>query len=63
MLGQVRRRQKDDDPTLAPRRPATSIRLTDFYKSVQIQAQHRRIECQCVLFIETTLWADVVIVS
>lgn len=44
MLGRVRRRQEEDDPSLATCRPAQSSRLSDFYKSVQIQAQRRRFE-------------------
>lgn len=44
MLGRVRRRQADDDPTLEQARPAFTNRSTDFYKAVMVQAQRARLE-------------------
>ena len=44
MLGRVRRRQCDDDPTLARCRPAESDRLKEFYKAVRVTAQRQRYE-------------------
>ena len=44
MLGRVRRRQEDDDPSLKQKRPAMTLRCTDFYKAVMIQAQHFQLE-------------------
>jgi hypothetical protein len=44
MLGRVRRRQVDDDPSLEQSRPSDSSRAKDFYKAVMIQSQRMRLE-------------------
>jgi hypothetical protein len=44
MLGRVRRRQADDDPTLDGRRPASSTRGSDFCKALMVEAQRLRLE-------------------
>jgi hypothetical protein len=44
MLGHVRRRQADDDPTLDSRRPPSSTRGSDFYKALMVEAQRLRLE-------------------
>jgi hypothetical protein len=44
MLGRVRRRQVDDNPSLDQMRPAMTSRCLDFYKSVMVQAQRLRLE-------------------
>ena len=44
MLGRVRRRQVDDDPSLGTTRPSDSPRVKDFYKAVMIQSQRMRLE-------------------
>jgi hypothetical protein len=44
MLGCVRRRQADDDPTLDGQRPASSTRGSDFYKALMVEAQRLRLE-------------------
>jgi hypothetical protein len=43
MLGRVRRRQVDDNPSLDQMRPAMTSRCLDFYKSVMVQAQRLRL--------------------
>jgi hypothetical protein len=44
MLGRVRRRQADDDPTLDGRRPASSTRGSDFCKALMVEAQRLQLE-------------------
>lgn len=44
MLGRVRNRQEDDNPSLKQMRPAMTSRCTDFYKAVMIEAQRFRLE-------------------
>ena len=44
MLGRVRHRQADDDPTLDSRRPPSSTRGSDFYKALMVEAQRLRLE-------------------
>jgi len=44
MLGRVRHRQEDDDPSLKQMRPAMTSRCMDFYKAVMIEAQRFRLE-------------------
>jgi hypothetical protein len=44
MLGRVRRRQADDDPTIEDRRPAATTRSQDFYKALMVEAQHLHLE-------------------
>jgi hypothetical protein len=44
MLGRVRRRQVDDNPSLEQARPAFTPRTSDFYKALMIQAQRLRLE-------------------
>jgi len=44
MLGRIRRRQQDSDPTLVEARPATNFRCQGFIKSVMVQARRLRIE-------------------
>jgi len=44
MLGRVRHRQADDDPTLDGRRPASSSRGSDFCKALMVEAQRLRLE-------------------
>ena len=44
MLGRIRRRQCDDDPTLQARRPASTSRSQDFYKALMVESQRLRLE-------------------
>ncbi|OBZ66313.1 hypothetical protein A0H81_13774 [Grifola frondosa] len=55
MLGRIRRRQCDDDPTLDQRRPAFSTRSADFYKAVMIQAQRVRLDKEDFDITENTI--------
>jgi hypothetical protein len=44
MLGRVRRRQTEDNPSIEQSRPAVTSRSTDFYKAVMVQSQRLRLE-------------------
>jgi hypothetical protein len=44
MLGRVRRRQEDEDPTLKQTRVSKNSRTEDFFRAVMIQAQRLRLE-------------------
>ncbi|PPR03704.1 hypothetical protein CVT24_007425 [Panaeolus cyanescens] len=44
MLGRVRRRQEDTDPSLITKRPAKNSRTDDFFKALMVQAQRYRLE-------------------
>lgn len=49
MLGRVRRRQEEDDPTLLQTRPAYTARTKEFFKSIMVEAQRRQMECVFLL--------------
>ncbi|PPR04719.1 hypothetical protein CVT24_011841 [Panaeolus cyanescens] len=44
MLGRVRRRQEDTDPSLITKRPAKNSRTDDFFRALMVQAQRYRLE-------------------
>lgn len=44
MLGRVRRRQVDDNPSLELSRPAFTSRAMDYYKALMVQSQRLRLE-------------------
>jgi hypothetical protein len=44
MLGRIRRRQQDSDPTLVHTQPYTNSRCKDFIKSAMVQARRMWIE-------------------
>lgn len=50
MLGRVRRRQEDEDPTIRVSRPAKTSRTEDYYKAVMIQSQRLRLEYASIYY-------------
>ncbi|PPQ83254.1 hypothetical protein CVT24_001164 [Panaeolus cyanescens] len=44
MLGRVRRRQEDTDPSLITKRPAKNSHTDDFFRALMVQAQRYRLE-------------------
>ncbi|EDR05640.1 uncharacterized protein LACBIDRAFT_302766 [Laccaria bicolor S238N-H82] len=55
MLGRVRQRQCDNDPTLQARRPTSTSRSQDFYKALMVESQRLRLEDEFFDISENTI--------